>query len=255
LKYLNLKKAPCSSTINIHRYDSLHFLVWRESDKSLTLLAKDYEPTAIFAAGTISRGGTLAFMCHDDRQNLQFFQYAPKDEASRGGNKLVCRADFHLGMQTIAMHSHWCKSSLLTSSSTLNSTLTAMKQQDPLFGHGDDNQRFAVYFGTTDGAISTVVPVSERIYWRMIALQSVLSNALESNCGLSHRAWRLYRRSTRRGGGRNNDRKKGVLDGSLLFQFLHLGIYEQEQLASAIGSTVDVILDNLLELDCASRMK
>ena len=39
------------------RYDSMHFLVWRESDKSLTLLAKDFEPCEVFAGGLISRGG------------------------------------------------------------------------------------------------------------------------------------------------------------------------------------------------------
>eukprot|EP00956_Cyclotella_meneghiniana_P000420 scaffold493_cov74-Cyclotella_meneghiniana.AAC.3 len=38
-------------------YDSMHFLVWRESDKSLTLLAKDFEPCEVFAGGLISRGG------------------------------------------------------------------------------------------------------------------------------------------------------------------------------------------------------
>ena len=37
-------------------YDSLYFLVWRESDKSLTLLAKDYDPIAVYAAGIMSRG-------------------------------------------------------------------------------------------------------------------------------------------------------------------------------------------------------
>lgn len=78
-------------------YDSLYFLVWRESDKSLTLLAKDYEPTTIYCAGMLSRGSSIAFVCHDERENVQFFQYAPKDDASRGGNKLVCRSDFHLG--------------------------------------------------------------------------------------------------------------------------------------------------------------
>ena len=60
-------------------YDSLHFLVYRESDKSLTLLAKDYEPTNMYAAGLLSRGGTLSFVCHDDRQNLTFLSYAPRD--------------------------------------------------------------------------------------------------------------------------------------------------------------------------------
>ena len=109
--------------------------MWRESDKSLTLLSKDYEPCEVFAAGIISRGGkvfylsyhinisqsryilhcsffdnafqgAMSFVCHDDRQNLQFFQYAPGDAAARGGNKLVCRADFHLGAQTTSFQSH-----------------------------------------------------------------------------------------------------------------------------------------------------
>lgn len=104
-------------------YDSMYFLVWRESDKSLTLLSKDYEPTAVYAAGILTRGGSLTFVCHDDRQNLQFFQYAPGDAAARGGNKLVCRADFHLGSQSVGLQTHMCRSSLLISSATHSSTL------------------------------------------------------------------------------------------------------------------------------------
>ena len=57
-------------------YDSMYFLVWRESDKSLTLLAKDYDPIHVYAAGIMTRGAAMTFVCHDDRQNLQFFQYA-----------------------------------------------------------------------------------------------------------------------------------------------------------------------------------
>ena len=40
-------------------YDSLYFLVWRESDKSLTLLAKDYDPIPVYAAGLMSRGPNM----------------------------------------------------------------------------------------------------------------------------------------------------------------------------------------------------
>ena len=54
-------------------YDSLYFLVWRESDKSLTLLAKDYDPISVYAAGVLTRGAAMSLVCHDDRQNLQFF--------------------------------------------------------------------------------------------------------------------------------------------------------------------------------------
>lgn len=235
-------------------YDSLHFLVWRERDKSLTLLAKDYEPTHVFAAGLISRGGAMSFVCHDDRQNLSFLQYAPTDAEARGGNKLVCRADFHMGSQTTSLRSHWGQSSLLFNSCTTTSTLAALKQQDTLFGRLEDDNRFAVNFGTSDGSLGSIVPLSEPTYWRLTALQSVMSNALESNCALSHRAWRLYRRSTRRAGCRSNDRKKGVIDGDIVMKFVDLPLPEQEDLASSIGSTVGLVIDNLLELGCAASV-
>jgi cleavage and polyadenylation specificity factor subunit 1 len=235
-------------------YDSLYFLVWRETDKSITLLAKDYDPIVVYAAGIMSRGSNMIFLCHDNRENLQFFSYAPGEAAARGGNKLVCRADFHLGTQTIAFSNHVCRSSLWIHSATPTSTLSALKQQDSYFGRTDDDTRLAVHFGTTDGGVGAVLPVSEPVYWRLAALQSVLANALPSDCGLSPRAWRLYRRSPVRGGCRSNDRKKGVVDGDLVLQYADLPLMDQEDLASAIGSTVDLILDNLLELECGSLM-
>jgi hypothetical protein len=233
-------------------YDSLYFLIWRESDKSLTLLAKDYDPIPVYAAGVMSRGPAMTFLCHDDRQNLQFFQYAPGEAAARGGNRLVCRADYHLGTQTTSFASHFCRSSLMIHSATPTSTLAALKQQDSYFGRSEEDQRLGAYFGTADGGMGAVVPLSEPVYWRLTALQSIVANALESDCALAPRAWRLYRRSTRRGGCRSNDRKKGVIDGDLVLQYADLSISKQEDIASAIGSTVDLILDNLLELQCGS---
>jgi cleavage and polyadenylation specificity factor subunit 1 len=235
-------------------YDSIYFLVWRESDKSLTLLAKDYEPTEVYSSGMISRGGSLAFICHDDRQNLQFFSYAPGEAAARGGNKLVCRADFHLGAQTVSLQNHLCRSSLIINSANDMSTIAALKLQDSFFGKGDDDVKFAVHYGTSDGGYGSIVPINENIYWRLTALQSVMSNALESDCALSHRAWRLYRRTTRRGSCKNNDRRKGVIDGDLILKYSNLSINEQEDLASSIGSTVDLILDNMLEITCAASV-
>ena len=235
-------------------YDSLYFLVWRESDKSLTLLAKDYDPIPVYATGLMSRGAAMTFLCHDDRQNLQFFQYAPGEAAARGGNKLVCRADCHLGTQTTAFVTHFCRSSLYVHSATPTSTLAALRQQDSYIGQRDDDQRLGVFFGTTDGGLGSIVPLSEPVFWRLTALQSVMANALETNCALSPRAWRLYRRSSRRGGCRNNDRKKSVIDGDLLLQYADLPVADQEDLAASIGSRVDLILDNLLEVQCGSLM-
>jgi cleavage and polyadenylation specificity factor subunit 1 len=238
----------------LHVDNSLHFLVWRESDKSLTLLAKDYEPNQVFGAGLISRGGAKVFVCHDDRQNHSFLQYAPTDVAARGGNKLVSRADFHMGTQTTTLRGHWSQSSLLFNSCTTNSTLAALKQQDALFERLEDDQRFAINFGTTDGSFHSIVPLSEPTYWRLTALQSVMSNALESNCALSHMAWRLYRRSTRRAGCRTNDQMKGVIDGNIVMKFVDLPLPDQADSATSIGSTVGLVMDNLLELGCAASV-
>lgn len=235
-------------------YDSLYFLVWRESDKSLTLLAKDYDPIPVYATGLMSRGPAMTFVCHDDRQNVQFFQYAPGEAAARGGNKLVCRADCHLGTQTTSFASHFCRSTLISHSATPSSTLSALKQQDTFFGRTDNDQRLGVHFGTTDGGIGSIVPVSEPVYWRLMALQSVMSNALEPNCSLNRNEWRLYQKTPRRGGCRSNDRKKSVLDGDLILQYADLSIVDQDDLAASIGSSSDLILDNLLDVQNSSTM-
>jgi len=238
----------------LQQYSLVFASVRGSTDKSLTLLAKDYDPIPVHAAGLLSRGTAMTFLCHDDRNNLQFFQYAPGEAAARGGNKLVCRADFHLGTQTTSFSSHFCRSSLLVHSATPTSTLAALKQQDSYFGRSDDDQKLGAFFGSTDGGLGSVVPLSEPVYWRLTALQSVLANALESDCALSWRAWRLYRRTPRRGGCRSNDRKKGVIDGDLIARYVDLPLTMQEDLASAIGSTVDLILDNILELQCSSNI-
>ena len=236
-------------------YDSLHFLVWRESDKSLTLLAKDFEPTAVYACGFLSRGSAITFLCHDDQQNIQFFHYTTSSSSSTSGvNQLQCHADFHMGTQTIAFQSHYCKSSLLVHSSTVNSTTTALQKTHPHSSTTAD--QFGVHFGTTDGGLGTIVPLSsEQVYWRFLALQSVMINAIEPHAGLNPHAWRLYRNSTRRGRTFfQNKKKQVIMDGSLLQQYLDLPLPLQQDLACAIGSTVDFILDNLLELNCSTSI-
>ena len=100
------------------------------------------------------------------------------------------RSDFHLGTQTTSLDSHFCSSSLLINSATQDSTLVALKQQDPLYGKLDDeDKRFGLHYGYIDaGGFGTILPMSEGIYWRLAALQSVMGNAFESDCSLSHRA-------------------------------------------------------------------
>jgi hypothetical protein len=46
-------------------------------------------------------------------------------------------------------------------------------------------------------------------------------------------------------------RKRGILDGSLLWKFVSLDVRTQDELAGAMGVSADVILDNLLDIDVA----
>ena len=62
------------------------------------------------------------------------------------------------------------------------------------------------------------------------------------------------RGSARRGGCRSNDRTKGVIDGELVAKFADLSLADQEDLASAIGSTVELIMDNILDIRCCGMV-
>ena len=108
----------------------------------------------------------------------------------------------------------------------------------------NDDQRFTLHFGTTDGGFGLILPLNEKVYWRLLALQSVISNILESECSLSQREWRLYMRTPRCGGCKSTDLKKGVINGDLVIKYTDLPLIDQENLASVIGSTVDLIFDN-----------
>jgi len=100
---------------------------------------------------------------------------------------LVDRADFHLGCvnklmphvkdlfslksinncpcrtQTISMDTHWCRSSLISTSATPISSTTAVRQQDPSMRPNDENNRFALHFGTIDGGFACLIPVAEPV--------------------------------------------------------------------------------------------
>jgi cleavage and polyadenylation specificity factor subunit 1 len=47
---------------------------------------------------------------------------------------------------------------------------------------------------------------------------------------------------------------KGVIDGELVAKFADLSLADQEDLASAIGSTVELIMDNILDIRCCGMV-
>jgi hypothetical protein len=74
-------------------------------------------------------------------------RYGPQALASRGGHKLLCDADFYLG----------CPAASLAPVRLRNNKLNA--------------PRFGAAVGGTDGSVSLLAPVDERVYRRLYALQ------------------------------------------------------------------------------------
>ena len=50
------------------------------------------------------------------------------------------------------------------------------------------------------------------------------------------------------------NRSPNILDGELLFKFLHLKLSDQRRLAQQIGTTSEQIYDNLIELSHAMNL-
>lgn len=57
---------------------SVQFVVWRQEDMSLTLLAKDYDRSSCVAANYVLDGDTLSFVVSDDEANMQLMRFNPK---------------------------------------------------------------------------------------------------------------------------------------------------------------------------------
>ncbi len=72
-------------------------LVWRDEDRSLVQLAKDYDSSNVMTAGFIIDPPALCIATCDDTGGLKLLQYMPKAVDSRRGHRLLCAASAKVG--------------------------------------------------------------------------------------------------------------------------------------------------------------
>lgn len=106
-------------------------------------------------------------------------------------------------------------------------------------------QRTCTILGTIDGQVGVLLPVEEKIYKRLNILQHLLCMTLPSLCALNPKDYRVIKTSKYR----FDKQKKGVLDANILWQFVSLTSSMQDELATAMGTSADIIFDNLYELN------
>ena len=230
------------------------FLSWKEDDFALILLGKDYNDCFGLATAFVADGPSLGMLVGDDEGNVQLLQYAPKKPESKDGAKLLCLADCHLGSDAQVLLSHAAYSQEITALPTFQrlAPLPGQRQPPKPVGVVDFGTRFnklvsskiCSLYGSIDGAVGIFVPLDEKVYRRLALLQQLMSTSVKTCCYLNPQEHRFFQSVRVR-----TERKRGLLDGALLWQFVNLEADLQDDLAAAMGVATDTLLENLQEID------
>ncbi|KAH1091636.1 hypothetical protein J1N35_018893 [Gossypium stocksii] len=212
---------------DVHK--SIYFLSWKEQGAQLNLLAKDFGSLDCFATEFLIDGSTLSLMVSDDQKNIQVFYYAPKMSESWRGQKLLSRAEFHVGAHV----TKFLRLQMLSTSGRTSATAGS-----------DKTNRFALLFGTLDGSIGCIAPLDELTFRRLQSLQKKLVDAVPHVAGLNPRSFRHFRSN----GKAHRPGPDSIVDCELLCHYEMLPLEEQLEIAHQIGTTRSQILSNLNDL-------
>ncbi|XP_041867877.1 cleavage and polyadenylation specificity factor subunit 1 isoform X1 [Melanotaenia boesemani] len=208
---------------------SISLLRYQEESKTLSLVSRDAKPLEVYSIEFMVDNNQLGFLVSDRDKNLCVYMYLPEAKESFGGMRLLRRADFNAGANINTFWRMPCRGALEAGS---KKALTW------------DNKHIT-WFATLDGGIGLLLPMPEKTYRRLLMLQNALTTMLPHHAGLNPKAFRMM----------HNDRRnlqnavRNVLDGELLNKYLYLSTMERSELAKKIGTTQDIILDDLLDID------
>ncbi|XP_073233775.1 cleavage and polyadenylation specificity factor subunit 1-like [Porites lutea] len=205
---------------------SITLLRLQEETKTLAFVSKDPKTLEVYAADFLIDGPQLGFLVSDADQNLLLLTYQPEALESFGGQRLLQRADINVGAN-------------ITSFFRIRAKATGKV--------GGKDLRQLTCFGTLDGGIGLLLPMTEKTYRRLHMLQTKLVECIPHIAGLNPKAFRHVigkKRSL-------NNAHKNILDGELLSKFAHLGAMERLEVTKKIGTTPAQILDDLMDVERA----
>eukprot|EP00007_Cunea_sp_BSH-02190019_P003264 CAMPEP_0174241462 /NCGR_PEP_ID=MMETSP0417-20130205/23505_1 /TAXON_ID=242541 /ORGANISM="Mayorella sp, Strain BSH-02190019" /LENGTH=1875 /DNA_ID=CAMNT_0015320703 /DNA_START=121 /DNA_END=5746 /DNA_ORIENTATION=+ len=207
-------------------FQSVYLLHWRSGSKTLVLIGKDFEKVHTSTCEVLLSGGQFSIMLADEHMNMQMLVFDPKAMASRGGRRLLPVADFHLGFQTSA-----------------SMRLRTRTRQKGYPVH-------ASLFGSTDGAVASLIPLDERSYRRLAMLNYKLITSIPHAAGLNPQAYRMFKRPY------NVLREchGNVLDGRLLQNFIQLDARRRRELSAQIGLKVEDVLETIRKFDLTAPL-
>ncbi|XP_070574061.1 cleavage and polyadenylation specificity factor subunit 1-like [Ptychodera flava] len=209
---------------------SIALLNYSLEHRTLSLVSKDTKPLEVYACEYMVDDTQLAFLVSDADKNLILYHYQPEARESFGGMRLLRRADINIG-------SH------VTTFFRLRSKLSDPATEKILSGYME--RRHTTMFATLDGSIAFLQPMTEKTYRRLLMLQNALIVQIPHTAGLNPKAFRIVRHHYRE----LQNPLKNILDGDLLWKYTSLSVQEKSDLAKKIGTSVDQILNDLMDVE------
>ncbi|XP_013931303.1 PREDICTED: cleavage and polyadenylation specificity factor subunit 1 [Thamnophis sirtalis] len=193
---------------------SISLLRYQEESKTLSLVSRDAKPLEVYSVDFMVDNAQLGFLVSDRDRNLLVYMYLPEGEKKQRNLRFIKRI-FPL----------------------------ALGKRDGLRDPSLSLRRFGST--TLDGGMGLLLPMQEKTYRRLLMLQNALTSMLPHHAGLNPRAFRMLHVDRRI----LQNAVRNILDGELLNRYLYLSTMERSELAKKIGTTPDIILEDLLEID------
>jgi cleavage and polyadenylation specificity factor subunit 1 len=212
-------------------YDSIFFMRWRDRVRTCDHLGKDSDHMGATAAGFMIDHEKMSMLIADGKNNINMYAYDPKNLATQKGQKLLCLGNFHMGTYTAQF--------VRVKLNRLN--FPAL---------GNQFARYGCLSGASDGSVSLFAPINADKFKRLGKLEIRLVSTLPHFCGLNPKAFRLWKPRWHY----THNHQRRFLDGNLLWKFAELDRATQESLASFAGVSVDELLDDMMELELATRL-
>ncbi|KAI5632707.1 CPSF A subunit region domain-containing protein [Phthorimaea operculella] len=203
-------------------YKSVSLLRYQPKHRTLSLVARDLRQAMIYDMEFMVDNNNLGFLVSEAEGNFAIFMYQPQARESYGGQRLIRKCDYHLGQQ-------------------VNSMFRIAAKQNNQY-----SARHVTMYTTLDGGLGYVLPISEKMYRRLLMLQNVMNNYCCHIAGLNPRAHRTYK-SARRAAG--SGPMRGILDGDLVSTYTNMPTPDKHDIARKIGTKVEEILADLFEID------
>lgn len=210
-------------------YKSVSILRFQEEFRTLSLVSRDFNPLEVYDIEFMVDNANLGFLVTDADENIVVYMYQPEARESLGGQKLIRKADYHLGQVVNTMFRIQC-------------------HQRGLYRNREHfifDKKHLVIYGTLDGAIGYCLPLPEKVYRRFLMLQNVLLLHREHLCGLNPKEFRTIKGAKKI----SLNPCRCILDGDLIYSYMMMSISEKNEVAKKIGTRTEEILSDLLEIE------